>query len=130
MISKILLNWKQVTVRTQLCILGLLFIVFCSFTTPQYQQALTGDQPGWSLHNATTATDYLAESHLASNPNNDLHLTVRKQIKVKCVKKSSPQDALAAKWTQVDNSLPFSPNGYDQGARPAYYSFLFRFTLF
>jgi hypothetical protein len=91
---------------------------------------LPGEQPGWSLHSAATATDYLAESHLSANPNNDLHLTIRKQIKAKCVKKSSPQDSLAAKWTKVNKSHLGSLIGFDQGARPAYYSFLFRFTLF
>jgi hypothetical protein len=126
--TKIWLNWKRLTVRTRLCVLGLLFILFCSFTATQYQP-LAATQTSWSRHSAPAA-DYLAESWLPSNPNNDLHFTVRNQIKVKSVKKFSPQDPQAGKLVQAANIHPFSLAGFDQGIRPAYYSFLFHYTLF
>jgi hypothetical protein len=125
---KISLKGKQVTVHTRLCILGLLLILFCSFTATQYQPSATTQTSG-SLH-SVAAADYLAQSWLPSNPNNDLHVTVRNQIKVKSVKKSSPQDPLAAKLIQAGSMHLFSLAGFDQGARPAYYRFLFRYTLF
>lgn len=126
--TKTSLNGKQVTVHTRLCILGLLFILFCNFTATQYQPS-TATLTSESLH-SVPAADYLAESWLPSSPNNDLHFTVRNQIKVKSVKKSSPQGPQTGKWVQAANIHHFSLAGFHQGARPAYYSFLFHYTLF
>lgn len=126
-IHKIYLNWKHSAVRTQLCTLGLLFVLFCSFTSVNLTQA--GDKAGWQHHSAD-ATNYLTLSHNGADPNNDLHLTARKQIKVKCVKKSSPNPFEAHSSFRAGDNVHLSIAGLEAVTRPAYYIFLFRYTLF
>jgi hypothetical protein len=66
----------------------------------------------------------------AHDPNSDLHLTTRKQTKVKFVKKLQP-GGLAAERS-VEAAIISNPpiTGFDTVERPAYYIFLFRYTLF
>ncbi|AXY77913.1 hypothetical protein D3H65_29705 [Paraflavitalea soli] len=128
-IHKIYLNWKYSSVRTQLCTLALLFVLFCSFTSVNLPQPQDIDHTDW-LHHSTDATDQLALSHNGADPNNDLHLTARKQIKVKCIKKSSPNPFAAHRSTGTGDNDHLSIAGLATVIRPAYYTFLFRYTLF
>ncbi len=128
-IHKIYLNWKDSSVRTQLCTLGLLFVLFCSFTSANLPRPQDIDQTDWQHHSADAA-DNLTLSHNGADPNNDLHLTARKQIKVKCVKKSSPNPLQAFRSSTAGGTDPLSIAGLVTVTRPAYYIFLFRYTLF
>jgi|GEM_PF-1364635 len=126
-IHKIYLNWKHSSVRTRLSTLGLLFVLCCGFTSANFPQP--GDKADWEHHSAD-ASDHLTLSHNSPDPNSDLHLTARKQIKVKCVKKSSPDPLRAFRSSTAGGTDPLSITGLVSVTRPAYYIFLFRFTLF
>ena len=122
-------RWKQGSIRTSLFVLGLVFALFCSFVPRQVPPKNTEIGHGW-LTPSATAMERLAVYQDANDPNNDLHLSVRKQTKVKCVKKVSQHALQGERAASDDDSSNHFIAGFASVKRPAYYIFLFRYTLF
>ncbi|NML23508.1 hypothetical protein HHL16_21690 [Pseudoflavitalea sp. G-6-1-2] len=111
-------------------IAGLVLILLCSFSSAHTSaQKAKNSLPGWLLPSATGAERFAAWQD-AGDPNGDLHLSVRKQTKVKCVKKLT-LNAMYADRSESRSAAVLHPiAGFDTVKRPAYYIFLFRYTLF
>lgn len=121
-------NCRQASIRTLILSMGLLLVLFSSFVTPRVQDQ-QHVKAGWLLP-STTGMERLAEFRDASGPNSDLHLSIRKQTKVKCVKKLQPGSEAAEKAIETVHISTSPIAGFDTVKRPAYYVFLFRYTLF
>ena len=115
---------------TLVVIAGLVLVLLCSFSSVHRTAGYTRDiKPGYHLPSAT-GMERFAAYHDAGDPNGDLHLSTRKQTKVKCVKKLTP-GGLQPERTDNRDDASFHPiAGFDSVKRPAYYIFLFRYTLF
>ena len=119
---------RQASNRTLILSLGLLLVLFSSFITPRVEQ-LQLTKAGW-LVPGDSGMEKLASFQDASGPNSDLHLTIRKQAKVKCIKKMQPGGVAAERSVETVHISTSPGAGCDMVERPAYYIFLFRYTLF
>jgi hypothetical protein len=121
-------NCQPASARTLILSLGMVLIL-CSSFIPAKLAHSQDVKAGWLIP-STTGMERLAAFHDAHDPNSDLHLTTRKQTKVKFVKKLQP-GGLAAERS-VETAITSNPpiTGFDTVERPAYYIFLFRYTLF
>lgn len=121
-------NCQQATIRSLIFTMGLVLVLFSSFVPVKYPPA-EGGKAAWLLP-STTGMEKLHVYKEAHDPNSDLHLSIRKQNKLKCVKKLTP-NALAAERANSTEHVSYIPNsGFSTVERPAYYVFLFRYTLF
>lgn len=121
-------NAREATIRSLILMLGLVSVIFSSFVPGKYPDA-EKPKAAWLLP-STTGMEKLHVYKDAHDPNSDLHLSSRKQNKVKCVKKLTP-NALAAERAASTEHIPYVPDsGFPGVKRPAYYVFLFRYTLF
>jgi len=109
--------------------LGLVFVLLSSFVPRNQALNDTEIRSGW-LTPSSSAMEKLCVYQDAGDPNSDLHLSVRKQTKVKCAKKLSPVAPDSERLSDPDNPSAHSIAGFDSVKRPAYYIFLFRYTLF
>jgi hypothetical protein len=122
-------NCRQAFIRSLILSLGLVFVLSSSFVPRN--QALNDIEirSGW-LTPSSSAMEKLCVYQDTGDPNADLHLSVRKQTKVKCAKKLSPVAPASERLSDPDNPSAHSIAGFDSVKRPAYYIFLFRYTLF
>lgn len=115
---------------TLVVIAGLVLVLLCSFSSAHTSaKKATNSTPGWLLPSATGAERFAAYQD-AGDPNGDLHLSVRKQTKVKCVKKLTLNTMHADRQENGSAAALHPIAGFDTVKRPAYYIFLFRYTLF
>lgn len=121
-------NCPQASIRTLFLTLGLLLVLCSSFIPAKYQQ-LRDVKPGW-LTPSASGMEKLATYNDNADPNSDLHLHVRKQTKVKCAKKLSPNGLTADRSSDTEHVSTPVIAGFSKIERPAYYIFLFRYTLF
>lgn len=119
---------QQASIRTLILSMGLLLVLFSSFVTPRVEQQQPA-KASWLMPGAT-GMEKLAAFHDASGPNSDLHLTLRKQAKIKCIKKLQPGGVTAERSVETEHISTSFSAGFDTVERPAYYIFLFMYTLF
>lgn len=122
-------NCRQAFIRSLMLSLGLVFVLLSSFVPRNQSLEDTGAGAGW-LTPSTSAMEKLCVYQDAGDPHSDLHLSVRKQTKVKCTKKLSPTTPASERPGDTDNPSAHPIAGFDSVKRPAYYIFLFRYTLF
>lgn len=121
-------NGREASIRSLILTLGLVLVLFSSFVPVKHSNP-DAPKAAWLLP-STTGMEKLHAYKDARDPNSDLHLSSRKQAKVKCVKKLTP-NALAAERAHSTEHIPNIPDsGFPGVKRPAYYVFLFRYTLF
>lgn len=120
---------RQAFIRSLTVSLGLVFVLLSSFV-PRNSALNEWEMKAGRLTPAAAAMENLCVYQDAGDPNSDLHLSVRKQTKVKCAKKLSPTAPASERPADADNPSAHSIAGFDSVKRPAYYIFLFRYTLF
>lgn len=121
-------NSRPASPRTLILSLGMVLIL-CSSSVPAKLTLSQDLRAGWLIP-STSGMERLAAWQDAHIPNSDLHLSNRKQAKVKCVKKLQPGGLAAERFVEIASISNPPITGFDTVERPAYYIFLFRYTLF
>lgn len=127
MIGKILSNGRQKLVRIHWWILSLLLLVFnCTALAhgipfPFLKAQVASQQAG---------PEGQAASQDLTDPEKDLPGAAKKLMKLKVIRKFTPQPPRPARINHQAASSLFTAAGCDALTRPAYYTFLFRYTPF
>lgn len=122
------INSRKAFIRSLILSLGMVLVLLSSFV-PQSRQSSSEIKAGW-LTPSASGMENLGVYQDAGDPNSDLHLSCRKQTKVKCVKKLTPNTLAAERSADADDISSHPIAGFNAVKRPAYYIFLFRYTLF
>lgn len=121
---------KQVAARIYVVVLGLFFALLSSFTVLPDGNSYTLFSDQHLPVGASDALEKTAGYQSGSEQNNELHLSVRSKSRARSVRQSLPKLASedAAALAKEPGKTP--ETGFVAVGRPAYYVFLFRYTLF
>lgn len=129
MIGKILSNGAKKLVCAPWWVLGFLLLLFNSAVFANGYLFQQVGEAG-SMAQQPVSQEHQTPGQEMNDPENDLHCSAKKLVKLKVLKKFTPQPPQPARVVYQPATPLLTIAGFGALPRPAYYLFLFRYTPF